>query len=185
MADPLTLSVLGGAVLTQGITFIYGQAGELLRKRRERREKGTIEPDQLASAEVPVLEGAPAPLVADLDVLERVGDEIADLRRALSDYVDGIKPVTAADRELMAMTDALRGLLEAVYGQRFTFRGEDRESSGPVVSGSINVEAVLGKATAVRVRRLSGAAKVQANAKANRVEAGGEFSGVEVDEISG
>ncbi|MFD0684594.1 hypothetical protein [Actinomadura fibrosa] len=183
MTDPLTLSVLGGAVLTQGVTFIYGQASELLKSRRERREPEMARQRASIPLDVSMLEGHPAPLVANLEVLDHVADEVAELRRRLSDYTDEIKPVTPADQDLLLILDALRGLLEAVYGQRFTFRGEDRQPSGPVIAGTINAEEVLGRAVAVRIGRVSGAADITGNAKVERIDKGAEVIGVDVDKL--
>ena len=39
MADPLTLAAVGAVALTEGIKFLYGQAGETLKRWRE--SKGT------------------------------------------------------------------------------------------------------------------------------------------------
>jgi hypothetical protein len=180
MADPLTLSLLGGSLLTQGVTFLYGQAGELLRRRRAGREQ--VEAPEPAP-EPEAFEGSPAPLRADPGVLDRVADDMAGLRRALSDYADGIRPVTASDEEFLAALDALRGLVEAVYGQRFTLRGESREPSGPVVTGVIDVQEVLGRAVAVRAGQVSGSANIRAEATARRVEEGGEVIGADIDRI--
>ncbi|MFC6879146.1 MULTISPECIES: hypothetical protein [Actinomadura] len=186
MADPLTLSVLGGAVLTQGVSFVYDQAGELLRRRRERREAGG-EPEAAEPVEAgaEVLAGRPAPLVADPAALDVVAGEMARLRRELSGYADGVEEITPGDRDLLVTVDALRGLLEAVYGQRLTFRGEDREPSGPVVEGSVDVGTVLGRAVAVRGGEVSGRAHVRGEGRAERVEGGGEFVGVDIDRIDG
>jgi hypothetical protein len=179
VADPLTLSVLGGAVLTQGVTFLYTQAGELLRSRRERREARARPP------EPGVLAGELAPLEADSGVLDEVAGEMTRLCRELSGYAGGIEEITPADRELLVRVEALRGLLEAVYGQRLTFDGEEREPSGPVVEGSIDVRTVLGRAVAVRAGEVSGAAHVRGEGRADRVEAGAEFTGVDIARIDG
>jgi hypothetical protein len=88
--------------------------------------------------------------------------------------------VDNSDAELLAKTDALRRLLEAILQERITLKGESRPPSGPVVRGSIDVEQVAGCAAAVRARRITGG---RVEAEANRVESEGEFIGVDVDEI--
>ena len=40
MADPLTLTGVGVIALTEGIKFLYGQAGEALKRWRERKAAG-------------------------------------------------------------------------------------------------------------------------------------------------
>jgi hypothetical protein len=187
MTDPLALSVLGAAALTEGIKFLYGQATELLRRRRERRdeaaEAGAVE---VEPAEVPELEGElRLPLRADGAVLDRVEPDLRELRRKLQDYADGVEPIASDDRDLLESADAVRGLLEAVYGQRITFRGERRASSGPVVEGEIDVDVVAGYAAAVRARAITGGATVRASVRANEVAEGAEVVGVDVDRIGG
>ena len=38
MVDPLTLSAIGVVAITDGIKFLYGQAGEILKRWRERKD---------------------------------------------------------------------------------------------------------------------------------------------------
>ena len=38
MVDPLTLSTIGAVALTEGIKFLYEQAGEVLKRWRERKD---------------------------------------------------------------------------------------------------------------------------------------------------
>ncbi|MFD0203628.1 MULTISPECIES: hypothetical protein [Saccharothrix] len=184
MTDPLALSVLGAAALTEGIKFLYGQATELLRRRRARRDEASaleVEP-----AEVPELDGElRLPLRADGAVLERVEPDLKELRRKLQDYADGVEEVASDDRDLLESADAVRRLLEAVYGQRITFRGEPRAASGPVVEGEIDVDVVAGYAAAVRARAIEGGATVRASVRVNEVGEGAEVIGVDVDRIGG
>jgi hypothetical protein len=78
--------------------------------------------------------------------------------------------------------DALRRLLEAAYGQRITFRGEQRPPSGPLLIAEIDVRQVAGDAAAVRVRQMNGG-EIRASAKAERVEEDGRLSVIEVDRL--
>jgi hypothetical protein len=172
MADPLTLSVLGATVLTEGIKFVYNQATELLRRRRE---KAAEAPD------VPALEGQLAPLNPDSAVLDRVEPDLRELRKVLQDYVDDIEPISAQDERLLEATDAARRLLEAVYGQRITFRGEQRPVSGPVVEGTVDVDAVSGYVAGVRARVVGGSAHVRGAVRADEVS--GTAVGVDLDRI--
>lgn len=172
MADPLTLSVLGATALTEGIKFVYNQATELLRRRREK---------SAAAPEVPVLEGKLAPLEPDTAVLDRVEPDLRELRKVLQDYVDEIEPVSVRDERLLETTDALRQLLEAVYRQRITFRGERREPSGPVVDGTVDVATVAGYVAGVRARVVSGGAHIRGAVRADDVT--GTAVGVDLDRI--
>ena len=39
MSDPFTLSSLGAVAITEGIKFLYAQAGQVLKRWREKREQ--------------------------------------------------------------------------------------------------------------------------------------------------
>lgn len=140
--DPLSLSVLSAAAaLTKGIEFLYAQAGEILKRRRERADP------KAPSSEVPepppdvpeVIAGELQPLVVDDVEADRLEGDIRELRRALSEYADGTYPVDLGNENLLAATDALRCALEAVYGQRLTFVGEDRSASESGLQAAVDV----------------------------------------------
>ena len=176
MADPLTLSVLGATALTEGIKFLYGQATELLRRHREKSAKAPV-----SAPDVPVLEGELAPLDPDLGVLDRVAPDLRELRRVLQDYFDDIEPVDPSDDRLLEATDALRQLLEGIYRQRITFRGERRPASGPAAAGTIDVDTVAGYVAGVRARIVAGNARLRGEVRAGEVT--GTAIGVDIDRI--
>jgi hypothetical protein len=178
VADPLTLSVLGAAALTEGIKFLYAQATELLKRRRERKTAA-----EQAPVDTPALEGElRQPLEADPAALERLEPDLRELRRALQDYVDDLEPVDSGDQRLLATADAVRQILEAVYQQRITFRGEQRPVSGPVVEGRVDVTTVSGYAAAVRARTVTGGT-VRGVASADEVTGTGQLIGVDIDHL--
>jgi hypothetical protein len=111
-----------------------------------------------------------------------VENELREIRRLLADYADGIEVPKPGDHLVAEQADALRRLLEAVYGQRITFKGEQRPPSGPLVIGEIDVKQVAGDAAAVRAKVIS-SGEVRGSAKAERVEEGGKLTGVETDHI--
>jgi len=146
MPDPVTLTVLGGIAATEGIKFLYGQAADLLKAWRERRAKddsGEVAPPKLAVPirESEVLDGIPDQQEADPAVLDREADALVKLIGAVSPYAQGLADVDPNDKELAEQAGKLRALLEAAYGQRFTFRGEQREPTGTRVT----VTQVLGE----------------------------------------
>jgi hypothetical protein len=139
MADPVTLTVLGSWTAAEGIKFLYGQAAELLRARREKHKSAEA---TVPIKESPALEGAPSSDIANLTVVDREHHALADLSDALAPYVNDPSAINLRDAELAAAAGRLRAVLEAVYGQRFTFRGEQREPTGTRVT----VSQVLGTA---------------------------------------
>jgi hypothetical protein len=137
MADPVTVTVLGGWAAAEGIKFLYGQASELLKARRERARDAKLHVPIIANN---VLVGTPGD-VADGAVIDREGKSLGKLSGLLSPYALGHLDIDPTDPELAEQAIRLRGLLEAVYGQRFTFHDEDREPTGTAVT----VTQVLGE----------------------------------------
>lgn len=180
--DPLTLAVLGGVAATEGIKFLYGQASELLKAWRER---GQMARDQAAAEskalDVPILEssvldGQPVPRPADGLILERAHGALVELASGLSPYALGQLDVDLTDPQLAERAGHLRALLEAIYAQRFTFRGENREPTGSrvtvrqvlgVIQGDVlGAEADLGSGGDLRVEQ-----------RADTVREGGSMTG--------
>jgi hypothetical protein len=188
MPEPLTLAVVGTVALTEGIKFLYGQAGEILKRWRERREKKsepTTQAEQTEAVNVilpEVFEGKLSNPVIHFDALQETEEQLRELRKDLADYADGIEPVDSGNERLLQQVDALRQLLEAVYQQHLTFKGEQRPTSGPVVHGKIDVKQVAGYVAAVRAHViLSGT--TTGEAKVERVEVGGSVVGVDINAI--
>lgn len=187
MVDPLTLSAIGGAAVTEGIKFLYAQAGEVLKRWREQKEaaKNTT---KLHDQTEPITIKLPAILEGQLitpeihfDAVERLEEQLREVRRSLSDFADGTETVDLTDEHLLRSVDALRRILEVVYQQRLTFKGEQRLPSGSMVVSNINVEDVAGYVAAVRARRIGGDVRVEAQTK--RVEPGAQFIGIDTDTI--
>jgi hypothetical protein len=190
MVDPLTITAIGAVAIAEGIKFLYGQAGEILKRWRERKDAAQDASLQLNNTEPidvklpPVFEGQLAAPHIHFDAVERVELQLRGLRKDLSEYVDEIESVDLNDENLLQRVDALRQLLEAVYQQRITFKGEQRPPSGPVVEGRIDVGKVAGYAAAVRAQQIIGGT-VRGEVKANHVESGGQVMGVDADSVGG
>jgi hypothetical protein len=183
VADPFSPAALGSEVLTEGIKFLYEQAGEVLRRWRERRERGTAPAGQ-ATLRAPdgLLAGTVAPVEPRDDQAAHLERELRETRRLLADYAEGIEVPEPGDRLVAERADALRRLLEAAYGQRITFRGEQRPPSGPLVIAEMNVKQVAGNAAAVRVKLMNNG-EIRASARAGRVEEDGRLTVVEIDNL--
>lgn len=143
--DPLSLTALSAVALTQGIGFLYAQVGELLRRRRERRQQAEDGGNQPAPLEVPsagegehVLAGRLASGPVDEEALDQHEGQLARLRGLLSPYREGDLPVEPGDEQLLEQMEALRNLLEQVYRQRITFKGEPRR---PITGTPVGVSA--------------------------------------------
>jgi hypothetical protein len=148
MVDPLSLGALGAVALTADVKFLYGQATELLKRRRKRRDaarKDEAAADALPAAAEGLLDG-PLRVPGDVAVSDADADKLIKLRSQLTAYADDLEPIQSDDAKLLKVADALRGLLEGVYGQRITFAGEPgRPPTGtpldPVESASVRQQA--------------------------------------------
>jgi hypothetical protein len=182
--DPLSLSALSASALSEGIKFLYGQAGDVLKRSRERKEgAASDEVGTPPEAARELLAGELAPLRIDFDAVDRLVHELRVLRADLGDYAQGIETVNPADTELVRAADAIRRLLEGAYGQRLTFAGEDRPESGPWIEGSLEVRELAGYAAGVRARLIE-AGRIRGSLSAERVEQGGQAYGLDVDRIT-
>jgi hypothetical protein len=190
MADPLTLAAVGAVALTEGIKFLYGQAGEALKRWREHKAAKAaaaapvvVEP---VSAELPpaAFEGQLQDPQLHLDAVERLEQELRELRAAVADYAQGIDSVDPGDKQLLEAVDGLRRAMEAVYGQRIAFKGEPGPPSGVQVMGEAKVDEVLGYVAGLRARRVI-AGSVTGRVEVKKVDRGGQAVGVEIDTIGG
>ncbi len=189
MVEPLSLSVLGGVVLTEGVKFLYEQASELIKAVRDRRRAvrdGIAQPDRLDIPMVAntVLDG-PATSTVDATVLDREQAELLRLAGSLAPYASGAADVESDDHELLTSAHRLRTLLESAYGQRLTLRGEQRERTGTVVHVSQVLGDVAGEAVALQAESVDGEAHLGVEQSASHVQSGGSVTGVRIGRIGG
>jgi hypothetical protein len=131
MVDPLSLTAVGALALMEGVKFLYAQAGELLRYRRERKQAPELRPP------ADVLAGSVEPAHPNDERLEELEPELTAGWHALAAYAQGIDEIDPTDPELRRRVDDLRRALEVVYGQRITLQGEARPPSGPLVENDV------------------------------------------------
>jgi len=188
MVEPITLAAVGTVALTEGIKFLYAQTGEVLKRWRERREAAESssashdDPADIDTKLPEVFEGQLVEPKIHFEAVERIHKDLQETRKSLADYAQDIEKVDNSNEDLLAKTDALRRLLEAVLQERITFQGEQRPPSGPLVEGYIDVGEVAGYAAAVRAGKISGG-HVRSRGTTKRVESEGEFIGVDVDQV--
>jgi hypothetical protein len=190
MPEPvtITLAAVGMAAITEGIKFLYGQASEFIKWRREKLKAASGEAKASPSA-VPklmprpdVFEPSPVPAAVDEAALEQLAQPIDELCDKLSGVVTGRTEVEKDDAALLTRVDALRKAIELVTGQRLTFHGEARpEAQGPVVRGRVNVEEVLGYVAGVAAGTIT-RGTVEGEVRAKKVA--GTAIGVQADKIS-
>ena len=191
MLDPVSLSALGAVALTEGIKFLYEQAGEVLKRWRERKDAAkdtTKDPPKAEPVAVtlpPVFEGQLVNAQIHYDAVEKLEKQLREVRKDLLEYADGTDEVDTTDKALLQQIDAFRQLMEVVYQQRITFKGEQRPPSGPLVEGHITVQDVEGgRVGGVLAKSIRGGYTIKGIANVEgTVKQGGEAGGVNVNEI--
>lgn len=188
MSDPITLSAAGiGAVaLTEGVKFLYAQAGEILKRWMTRKDAENTADKSSDPEEFIIV--TPPPGVFDREMsrlpihFAAVRDRESQLRalyRELSEYVSGIVPVNAGNDSLLESVDKLRTILEDVSGQHITFNGEQRPVTGTSVLGIVRASVVAGEATGVDIEgQVMG--DVKGGVETGTVEKGGKAVGVKL-----
>jgi hypothetical protein len=175
--DPLSISTLGAESLKLGIQFLYNQAGEILKRRRELEDDGAATSVPTAPGASLILARDTSPLVVDVAALGRIGPQIEQLWSALGVYAGEIRSIDPDDPHLAELAESLRRCLEAVLGQDLTFSGEhDRQRLD--IGVRVQVEDVAGYVAGVLAR--GGAdGQIRAEVKARNVLRGGRLVGVE------
>jgi hypothetical protein len=175
MADPVTFSVLGSWAALEGIKFLYSQAAEVVKAWRERRKQKSSAPLEVPVEASAALDGAPGGSVLDTAVLDREGAALASLVGRLSPYAQDLADLDLDDTELAEQAGQLRAILEAAYGQYFTFRGEQRPTTGTRVTVSQTLGQVAGTVVGAEADVSMGTVDVQQ--QVTTVEAGGAVTG--------
>ncbi len=183
MSEPFSMSALGMLALSEGIRFLYTQAGDVLRQWHRRRDarqpSGEEGPDLVPPEDQGLLASRLTPARMDRDAMAQVSDQLSALRQELTEYADGIRPVSPDNVKLLAAADGLRNLLEMVWQQPITFRGEQRSVTGPFVVSRLRVDEVMGRATGVSVDAAE-AGTVESQTEAGTVGESGTLEGVRI-----
>jgi hypothetical protein len=190
VTEPFTVAAIGAVALSQGVGFLYGQAADLLRRWRERRDAAAADAEPLlvapaAGADPSVLAGALRQVAVDEDVLRDHQEQMIELTERLGSYANGIRQADPGDEVLVAQVEALRGLLELAYRQRITFRGERREPSGGSVDVDLTVQRVNGDLTLARIKSVRGGGHLNVTGNIDVVDKDGHVTGFQGDTLGG
>jgi hypothetical protein len=185
MSEPVTLAALGTVALAEGVKFLYGQAGEILKRWREHKatESARSEPAPEEPLEVHLPSAAFQGQLRDprlnFTAVAQLERELRELRAKLADYAEEIDEVDPNDERLIGAVDGLRRAMEAVYGQPILFKGEQRPTSDVVVVGEAKVKEVLGYVAGLRAKEIL-TGSVTGRVDADKVGAGAEAVGLDV-----
>ena len=178
MSDVLSLSAVAAAALQPTFTFLYGRLDALLS-----RHEGRDATDELAASDLPpTLVGTVAlPLVADDQRLREHAAQLLMARTVLTRYQQDPNLVVPGDSILTYVLGQLRAALEEIYSHRFTFTGENREGSAPLVVQRI--DNVAGDVTGMRADEVIVTGTVEQNFKT--VSSGSTVIGMSAPVIGG
>lgn len=151
---------LGATALTEGVKFLYQQASDLLQRRRAK--KGDL-PDVVAEPRV-LPEADPERVAACENELTQL---VGELAKRLPEHGS----VSAGDRSVLLVAEALRQVLGAVYGTSIVFSGEAAS-----VHAVVNVDEVAGVVAGVQAK-LDDGGTFRSEVTIGRVEPGGEVYG--------
>jgi hypothetical protein len=174
----LTLAAVTGAVISEGIKFLYKQAGELLTSWRKRRDQPDTDPPRaLEPPEVVHMENA-------RPVEEPKNREIVDQLQELEDMAERVKDgeVDPDSPEGRATAAALREMLEPLLRTPISFAGEG-ERSLTISDIEVKAREVVGRLTGLRadLAKLTGKVQIsKVRAEADKVDQGGEVMGVDL-----
>jgi hypothetical protein len=160
MVDAISLAMVSGTILTEGIKFLYSQASKILERRAARNDAAQKEQANLAKAEPANVQlpdsfqGQLSQPEIDFDEVERLHLPLLELRGKLANYGDGYLTVDRKNPELLLDIEKLRSILESIYQQRITFKDEAREPSGTKITTRMKLNRVQGRATGTRIAEL-------------------------------
>jgi hypothetical protein len=186
MVDATSWGSLGNTALTQGVSFLYGQAADLLRRWRDRKSSDdALIVTPADGVDQSVLAGRLRQCPVDPDAVARTFDDLLWLTEQLGSYANGIREIDSTDKALTSTTEAIRGLLELAYRQRITFCGEEREVTGSAVDVSITAQRVSGELTLARIGSIRGAVHIDIKGDIGSVDYGAQVVGIDADTIGG
>jgi hypothetical protein len=169
--EPILMGVAVTA-LTQGVTFLYEQAGEFLTSWRARRRDGTAPSPQALPPPADVVVGTSDPLPDPPDEATR------ELLQELKDNVELIKDgkVDADDPAAREAIADLRDVLEVLLRGTITLAGEAPRTT--VADVEVVTKRVEGRVTGVRARLAERIERVRV--ETDDVASGGEVFGVDL-----
>lgn len=169
-------------LVSQSISFLYAQASELLRRRRERREAGSGADGEKMEVALPAeLGGDSVRVDVDFEVLDQVHSELVELTTLLSRYVEGLEEPGARLGVRLDEAERLRALIEESIGEMITFPGEPRDPTGTrILRGHVQAQVIHGTATGVDSESGDNASLVEGTVQADTVAPGASVSGVKI-----
>lgn len=173
----LTLAGVGATVITEGIKFLYSQAGELLKRWREHAGGNKESKPKALTPPAGITVDRADPMTAPLDAT------MLESLTTLQSMLGTIRSSDLDNEEVRATVANIRDLLEVALKTRITFAGE---APRPELSGKdvkVTVQRVTGRVAGLRASLQKLAGKVSVGdviVQAGDVEQGGEVVGLDL-----
>jgi len=185
MPDPATFSAaaIGAAALTEGIKFLYKQAGELLKRWREKRDAANkIKAEDISIMVPEVFGGGETTACIQFEDVAKAEESLRALRKELAEYAEGTLALDPTNPSTSEQINALRALVEAILHRPLIFEGEVRDPSQPTAFGKATVDEILGYVAGLRIGTMKvGTAHGEVHSK--KVGPGGRAVGTQIDII--
>ncbi|MFJ4980810.1 hypothetical protein ACIP6X_36815 [Streptomyces coeruleorubidus] len=171
--EPFSLAMVAASALPQVFGFIFDRLGVALDRRTQ---------SQVDDPACPVLATPPSPLHLQPEQLtEERTRRMEGAARELAVYQRNPDLIQPEDDVLIRTLSQVRDDLEVVYGQRFTFIGEQRPKSGVRINQEMDEVEQDAVARALKARNVTDKAAVDIDQRAKVVRRGGTLTGLEVD----
>lgn len=183
VTDPLTWATLGGTAATESIKFLFAQATEVLKAWRDRRQRNSDDALEVPVAETDVLDGVPVGVELDTGTIQLEEATLVRLIQDLAPYAVGLSDVDPGDASLATAVSRTRDILERAYGQRLTFRGEDRAETGSRLTVTQRISQASGEITGVDAESIGRAVDIAVDQAAGEVREDGSVTGLRIRRI--
>ncbi|WP_190818666.1 hypothetical protein [Saccharopolyspora pogona] len=169
--DTVDFPMLANAAFNQAFGFMFNCLSSALRRDKKKKGEEPLEkPD--------VVEGELHELVPREEVVKAHLSELRGLAGELLEYKEDPELLDPNDKSLRESLGRLRALLEKIYGQHITFRGESRPRSG--VKVEYRVGTVSGELVGIDAKRVREGRVV---ADIQEVKTDGSVIGIRADSV--
>jgi hypothetical protein len=174
VSDPLGFPALAGSALTQAFGFLYGRLAVLLDRRSAARDSPAFTANFQSSSII----DKSAALRVNEDALLHWGVQLEALAETLGVYHDHPELVHGQDERLRRNLGRLREALEAIYGQRLVFEGEEPQAHGVRIDQ--RVDEIAGEVIGIDAGEIASEAQVDVVQTSGTVKEGAKLLGAKV-----
>jgi hypothetical protein len=177
MTERSTLQHLDEQVRSSGFTFLSRQARALLQAHQGVRPHPSTNEITVPFVETTALDVQPPVVPVRWDVLDRESGRLG----TLADALPAQRAAGGDPGDVLGVAERLRAVLEAIYGVRLTFRGEQREATGTGIRTSQTIGTVYGTVTGLHTDTPVADVPIDVEQRVNEVAEGGSVVGMRIE----